>query len=355
MGTATQPVTPELVSGIYPLNQLAPAVLGELAPGMRVVEVLDGEQLFPAGGKPAQLHYLLDGQVDLLDDHARLFMSVTPSGRTGAIPLPPMLPTPHEGRTRLPSRLLAVDRKRLHGLLFRHRPDLAQAAELAFAHEPDEDGTWQEAFLHARGYRRLPPDRREVLFARLQRVALKAGESFIRQGEPADFFYILAEGRCEVIHRPPGAHTKLRLEECVRGASIGEDAIVAGTPRNATVTMVTDGAVMRLEAEMFRALVQPTLAVPVGTEQARTLRSRGARWLDLRMPGTAPRLREAQCVPFPLARARRFAVDPDAVYIVVCADGRESAAIAYMLRKYGLDAYYLAGGVATMAPDEIAA
>jgi CRP-like cAMP-binding protein len=351
-------ITPDIIHGIYPLNQLDPRTLEELAPGLRIEELDAAHSLFEAGQKPAQLRYLLSGQVDLLDERQRLFMSVLPTARANAMPLPPLLPSMHYGRAAAPSRVLAVDRRLLYGVLFRHHPEIAQSADLSFS--PDDDGTeatWQELFLRARGYRRIPRERLDVIFSRMHHVPKKAGEFVIRQEEPTSDFYVLAAGRCEVTHKVSGALSKLKLGEFGPGTSIGEDGLIAGEARNATVRMLTDGVVMRLEGELFRSMIMPALAVAAGPEQVAKLRSRGARWLDVRMPQDADqrRLRDAIRVPHPMVRARRFGPDPDQPYIVVSGSGRAAAVIAFMLCKFGLEAYYLAGGVAAVPAQEFAA
>jgi CRP-like cAMP-binding protein len=351
-------VNPDLFRNIYPLNQLAPRQLEEVAGAAQVADLAEGHELFAPAQKPTHLYYVLDGKVDLLDERGRAFMSAVPHLHMDAMPLPPMLPSPYLGRTAQATRVLRIDRKKLYAVLFRHRPDLALSAELGFAGEDSgAEPSWDESWLRWRGFRRIPRARLDTLIARMQRVRVKAGDILIQQGSAPDWFYVIAQGRCAVTHKQPGATSKMLLEECGSGACLGEDGLITGEPRNATVKMLTDGAVMRLDAETFQSLVKPSLAVAVDAAKARALIERGARWLDVRMPTDPERrkLRDALCVPRPKARLRMFDVDPDQSYVVACGSSRDSAVIAFMLAKFGLDASYLAGGLVSLPAEDFLA
>ena len=60
--------------------------------------------------------------------------------------------------------------------------------------------------------------------------------------------------------------------------------MIAEAKRNATVTMITDGVLMRLNKQDFRELMNEPLLQWVSYEQAREIIARGGRWLDVRLP-----------------------------------------------------------------------
>lgn len=82
------------------------------------------------------------------------------------------------------------------------------------------------------------------------------GDVIIRQGDPADHFYILAAGRAEVIAEDSqgGDHLLTTLE---KGAAFGEIGILTRRPRTATVRVSEHGpaVVMELPRERFEAVV----------------------------------------------------------------------------------------------------
>ncbi|AXQ31341.1 hypothetical protein D0B54_22815 [Solimonas sp. K1W22B-7] len=330
---------------IYPLNRLSPEALAQLSAGLRLREVAAGTRLFGVGETPASHYYLLAGRVELLDAHGRLLLAPEVAPGAAPVALPQDVPSAQELRVAAPSRLLEVDRELLNQVMLSDQPDSAHAIELAYA-DAVPGGAWPEAFLRARGYAGIGRDRLDQLFRALLPVPVRAGDCFIREGETADCFYIVAEGSCEVTRRLPDLPEPMRVAEYGPGATLGEDGLLAQSPRNASVRMLTDGCLMRLSGDDFRRLLQPALALPVSYAEAREMAGSGARWLDVRLPGEigGRRLPEAIYIPHPVVRARLFTADPSYRYIVVCDNRRDSPVIAYMMSKYGYDARYLEGG-----------
>jgi hypothetical protein len=115
------------------------------------------------------------------------------------------------------------------------------------------DDHWMHRFLGPGLVEYLTPDALQSVFRAFDQLMLNAGETVVREGEPADTFYVLANGSAEV------RRTDRRLATLVPGDSFGADALVSGQRRNASVAMMTDGRVMCLKAETFRGLVSERL------------------------------------------------------------------------------------------------
>jgi tRNA A-37 threonylcarbamoyl transferase component Bud32 len=80
-------------------------------------------------------------------------------------------------------------------------------------------------------------------------VSVPAGEVVVRQGEFADAAYIIIEGRCEVTREENGVSRVLRVMEA--GEVFGETAILAGSPRTATVRALTNVSLYSITGEVF--------------------------------------------------------------------------------------------------------
>jgi eukaryotic-like serine/threonine-protein kinase len=80
-------------------------------------------------------------------------------------------------------------------------------------------------------------------------IAIAAGEVVVRQGEYADAAYIIVSGRCEVTRDDQGEQRVLRIMEA--GEVFGETAILAGSPRTATVRALTDVTLYAITGEVF--------------------------------------------------------------------------------------------------------
>ena len=69
---------------------------------------------------------------------------------------------------------------------------------------------------------------------------MKAGQAVIRQGDPGDYYYVMREGRANVSRKAESGKVVM-LGELGAGQGFGEEALLAGAPRNATVVMLTPG------------------------------------------------------------------------------------------------------------------
>jgi MFS family permease len=117
----------------------------------------------------------------------------------------------------------------------------------------------------------LPLQTLERLASQLGELRLPAGTLILRQGDPGDRFYVIAEGEVEIEGRRHGP-----------GAFFGEIALLKDVPRTATVAAATDVRLLTLEREEFIAAVtghEPSAAAAEAIVSAR---------LGALRPGVAP-------------------------------------------------------------------
>jgi MFS family permease len=89
----------------------------------------------------------------------------------------------------------------------------------------------------------------EHLASELQSATYEPGDVIIREGEPGDRFYIIAEGRARA------AKDGEQLREMGAGESFGEIALLRRIPRTATVTALSRLEARTLDREEFLAAV----------------------------------------------------------------------------------------------------
>jgi hypothetical protein len=95
---------------------------------------------------------------------------------------------------------------------------------------------------------------------RITPVPVAAGAAVVRQGEPADRFYIIESGSFAVRRvEPDGAERELR--RLGPDEVFGELGLLTGAPRSATVEALTDGVVLALGDTEFLELVGNPAAV----------------------------------------------------------------------------------------------
>ncbi len=95
----------------------------------------------------------------------------------------------------------------------------------------------------------------EVALQRLQGVPVTAGTVVIREGDPADRFYIIESGQFAVDQLDPGTQLPRRLRVMGADEVFGELGLMRGAPRSATVTAVTDGRLLALDGPEFLELL----------------------------------------------------------------------------------------------------
>lgn len=149
---------------------------------------------------------------------------------------------------------------------------------------------WMSTLLRSPILGRLEPTAVQRLLSCLHEVGVRAGEVVVRQGEPADGLCIVVSGTCTMTRTTHGG-AALVLDRLEEGASFGAEAILLDAPQPATVTMDTDGRLLRLDAERFRTLLAAPLLTECDGAAATHLLRLGAIPLDVRQStaGGGPR------------------------------------------------------------------
>ncbi|MDP2793528.1 MAG: cyclic nucleotide-binding domain-containing protein [Sulfurisoma sp.] len=197
----------------------------------------------------------------------------------------------------------------------------------------------------------MPPANIQQLLQRFQRIKVKRGEKVIWQGAPGDYYYLIERGRCQVTREVAGA--KVELAELREGDAFGEEALVSDSARNATITMKTDGVLLRLDKADFMGLLSEPLLQRLSPPQAWQRIAAGAQWLDVRFPAEycCDGLPGAVNIPVNEIRHAVAGLDLAREYIVYCQTGRRSSAAAFLLSQRGFHAYLLEGGLKALLTD----
>jgi len=101
----------------------------------------------------------------------------------------------------------------------------------------------------------VPASRLEAAMRRVVEVPVTAGETVVRQGEPADRFYIIESGTFTVTQSPAPDAAPVVLRQLGPDEVFGELGLLNRTARTATVTADTDGRLLTLARDDFLALV----------------------------------------------------------------------------------------------------
>ncbi|MCU0967231.1 MAG: cyclic nucleotide-binding domain-containing protein [Rubrivivax sp.] len=209
---------------------------------------------------------------------------------------------------------------------------------------------------HLKVFHRLPLDNVARAIPRLVERSVSAGETIVREGEQGDQYFVILEGEADVFERDADGSPR-QVNRLVDGDAFGEEALLAGSTRTATVRMATPGRLLSLDRAQFDALLGPSTVEEVDAIRARGLIADGrVHVIDCRDPGEFEAAHIPCALPLPLGRLRHdgvFALDPTREYLVCCGSGRRSRAAVFLLHERGLRARVLAGGLAAW-PYELA-
>ena len=191
----------------------------------------------------------------------------------------------------------------------------------------------------------LPAAHVEELLKRFERLYIKRGQAVIHEGDEGDYYYLVAGGRFQVERLVGGA--RVVLAELKSGDAFGEEALVSEAKRNATVTALTEGELLRVRRGDFNELLREPLLKRLSFPDAAQKVRGGALWLDVRYPSEYQYDKLPGAINVPLAEVRNmFAVlDRAREYVAYCQSGRRSAAAAFLFAQRGFRVWLLEGGL----------
>ncbi len=337
----------QLLQNLVPFNALSPGHFSEVLNKTRIQSVPAGFSLFREGDEDSSSIYVLDGEINLL---AGKEVVGTVRGGTEAArhPIAHQQPRQVTARARTPAVIARIDSSLL---------DIMLTWDQSAGYEVEEidDGTggdWMTRMLRSHAFLKLPPSNIQRLLNSVESVSVQAGDVVVEQGEEGDYFYIIRQGRCAVTRRASRDGKEIRLAELADGDAFGEDALVSDARRNATVTMLTDGILMRLSKKDFVELLKEPLISTVDYPEAAAMADRGAEWLDVRLPGEYENsaIRGSRNIPLAALRTEMDKLDPAVSYIVCCDTGRRSASAAFLLSQRGYEVHLLRDGLSVVPP-----
>ncbi len=206
-------------------------------------------------------------------------------------------------------------------------------------------GMFSAEYLENGPFAHLPPANIGQLINCIEAVAVRADDIIIREGDEGDLYYMIESGRAQVTRMVDGVN--VFLAEVKAGDAFGEEALISGARRNATVTMKTNGMLLRVKRQDFFKMMQEPLLHRAAYESAVKKVAQGAIWLDVRHPSEYRYDKLPGAINVPLNDVRKVigALDKTRTYIAYCQSGRRSSAAAFILSQAGYDVYVLEGGL----------
>lgn len=333
----------EILRDLIPLNSLTENRFKEITSSLTIEDISAGSYLFAEGDTDKRSVYLLDGVVNFIDSSGKVTGVVSAGTDPARSPLANQQPRLVSARVATKSVIGHIDSTLLDVMLTLDQSTEGESKPSSIKTSED----WTTRMLQSEALIKLTPPDIQRLLQKLESVNVKAGDIIIRQGDEGDYFYIIREGKCSVTRLAAGGGWDVPLAELFPGDCFGEEALVSDVKRNATISMVADGTLMRLSKQDFVAILKKNLVHYVDYEQATAAVQEGGIWLDVRLADeySMHALDNSINAPLFMIRDRAPGLDPEKKYIICCDTGRRSAAAAFLLSQRGLDVCVLEGGM----------
>ena len=367
-----QKITIEQLKAFEPVSTLSVERLGELQGLVDVEELNMGVTIFREGDVDNQSVYLLNGDVQMTSVSQNLSTVMTHKAADAKYPLAEGQPRQISCTAITLVKVLRIDNSVLDYMLTWDQLAVAEEkeepahdqtiiieaggsmalkksvmespaknVEIDNANSDKEDNrNWVRRMRHIMAFKNMPPANIKTLLQKMETIPVAKNEVVIQQGSSGDYYYVLTEGEALVTR-------VVELASLSAGASFGEEALLSGSKRNASVTMATSGQLMRLAKADFNELLKEPLLDRVTPDEAQVRVAKGDVWLDVRhvtefnhshLPGSIN-------IPLHELRLRMKELDKKKEYICYCGTGRRSSAAAFLLVQKGFKVVVLIGGV----------
>ncbi len=343
---AADPDYRELFRHLVPMSHLPAAAQDALiASACTLVEFRAGEQIHVQGEEDPFFSYLLSGRVERSID-GQVLDILDADREPRKRPLDDRACKRDSVRALSSVSILRVGRVALERACQEADNVLEGGGTLEVLEiDADTSTDWQTRLLRSHAFLRLSAEAIQRIFDRMEEVEVGEGEEVIRQGDAGDYYYVVQSGLCKVVRKPTARGQEVHLADVGPGEGVGEEALISGAPRNASVRMVRAGTVMRLSKSDFLDLVVTPLVQGVSPSQGRWLVEQGGNWVEVRDGrtgnGRSHAFDEAIRLPLHLLRLQSRRLDRARTYVLCGENVDECRLAAFLLVERGFEVAYL--------------
>jgi CRP-like cAMP-binding protein len=278
----SEQISTDLLKSFSPLNGLKRDNLAALSRKVQLRELSPGQVLFKEGDTEKRTFYIVSGILEMLDQ-GKVVNTIEGGSENARNPVAPVFPRRLSARARDRVQFISIDSDLLDVMLTWDQTGTYEVSELQGT--SDDDGEdWMTMLLQTKAFHKIPPANIQAIFMRMQQINYKTGDVILKQGAEGDYFYVLTRGQAVVTRETPLSKEGIKLAELMVGDTFGEEALISDAKRNATVTMTSDGSVMRLGKDDFKKLLNEPMLDWLSQEEAEKIVANGGKWLDVRLP-----------------------------------------------------------------------
>lgn len=324
-----------------PFNALSVPALIRASERLRDFTLHHGEQLTLRGGAQRDYFYVIRGRVMVRKDQEERILDA--EADVGSLFFFPPESAPLHVATLSDALVCHVEGSALDEIIAWDQ--LARDSGLS---DNAEETLSLGKLMETRALRKLPLEAVEEVFQRVRKLRMEAGTEVVRQGERGDAFYLLLSGKAEVWRQDIDDEEQQLVATLTNGDAFGEESLILGGNRNATVRLTVESTLLRLDRQDFDQLIAAPLISRVNAQLAHSMIENGYGVIDVRyeeeyeekfIPGS-------RLIPLPRLRGQLQQLDPNRGYLVVCASGKRACVGALLLRQHRVkEVAVLDGGI----------
>lgn len=339
---------PKQIKEFSPISSLNHEHFSDLLKKIKVEAIKSGHYIFKKDDADKVHVYVVKGEVELVEDK-QVLKIIKAGSKEGLLPLAQSFPRPVAARAKGVAEIIKVNSDMLDIMLTWDQTG-SYSVESVESEDEDDATDWMTRILRTRAFHRIPPANIQAMFMRMESVSFKAGEVVITQGEAGDYFYTIQSGKCLVTRSTPTNPKGVKLATLNVGDSFGEEALISDSTRNASITMLSDGNLMRLNKEDFNSLLNEPLLSWVDYDEVKKLVSEGAVLLDVRLPAEFKQknIKGSINIPLIFLRMKADSLDTNKKHVIYCDTGRRSSAASFLLNEKDIESFVLTDGIDTV-------
>ncbi|NOT83650.1 MAG: cyclic nucleotide-binding domain-containing protein [Methylococcaceae bacterium] len=330
-----------------PLATLPLSRFESICARIEVLTAAPGDVLFKRGDDDNELVYLLSGEVSLQAAGMQVEI-IDAQSFSGRFALAHHIPRKINAVALSSLRYLRLDADWLAS----HKKHINHEDNTYMAGNESEDNPddWMTTLLNSPIFESLPPANLQKLLMSLEEVRVTKGSVVLRQGDIGEYYYLIKQGQCLLSRKPSPNAREIKLAQLRSSDTFGENALLSDQPISVSVTALTDLILLRLNKEKFITLIKtPALKYIDATELEDELKT-GAFIVDVRLQDDycAWHLKGSVNAPFFSILMQFKTFDRKRTVIVVCEDGKISAAAAFLLLRHKFSVKILKNGLCSL-------
>jgi len=340
-------IDPDRIKKLVPLNSLTDSNRERLAQRLELEKFGSGNVICKEGDTDPETIYLLAGSVELTSGSTTMARHLTAGSEEADFAIVDLPPRPYTVKASTDVEIIRIGNYALdRAVMLDEVTNTVTVIEVEKKNDVGGNTDWLSEMVASETFNKLPAEKLASLLMKLEAIPVKAGDVVIRQNDMGDYYYVIKEGNFNVSRKDGRGKVDI-LNQLKEGNVFGEESLVSGTKRNASIVAMTDGKLMRLSRSNFEDLLKNPLLSYVNVDEASALVKTGAKLMDVRpenqfRQGT---LKGAINIPVYNLRERLDTLQDGVRYIVCCQTGTQSEVAAFLLSQRGFEVSILKGGL----------